>query len=159
MPLDPAHIEAIYNAVVDKAKVSGLFDRYNDHEPDNPPGRGLTFSALLGPLKPVGAVSGLSMSSALFELTLRLEIPRTAKSPGQTDKALLYAAVTLMAGYIGDFELAGVPDGLVRNVDIHGAHSSGLGFVPGWNIAGEVPYRMGDISLPLILNDVFTQGA
>jgi len=159
MPLDPAHILALYRAVGDKARATGLFQDVIDHESDNPPGRALTCSVIVGPLEPVGAASGLSIASARLEFTVRMEAPRTAKNPGETDRALLFAGVSVMAGYIGDFELVGVPDGLVRNVDMFGAHGNGLSFKPGWFPQGEVAYRMADVTVPLILNDVFSQGA
>jgi hypothetical protein len=159
MPLDPAHITAIYDALGDMAKKSGLFGPVTDHEALNPPGKGLTCSVLLGPLEPAARASGLATTSARLEFTLRIQAPRSSQPQGQIDRDVLNAAVTLIAALSADFALTGVPDSLVRNVDIFGAYGPGLGFKPGWITQGETPYRMGDVTVPLILNDVFPQVA
>lgn len=159
MALDPQHILSLWDAVLDKARTCKLFQGVSGAESDNPPGKGLSLELIVGPLTPAPRTSGLNSTSSRLEFTMRITMPRTAKTPEETDRALLYACCVLMAEFSGDFELTGVPDNLVRDVDLLGAHGPGMSMKPGWLPKGEVNYRMADITLPLILNDTFAQGA
>lgn len=153
-------IELLYTAVGDIAKQSGLFDRVDDHEPRNPPGRGLTCQVLMGAFEPVGRGSGLQVTSARMEFTVRISAPRMQSPDGKTDRAVLYAATYLMAAYNAELDLDEVtPDGLVRCVDVLGMYGDALHMEPGWITDSEGNYRVAELTVPLILNDVFPQGA
>lgn len=156
MALDGNGITAIYDALTTHAQTLGLFDRVNDHETTNPPGRGLSCSILLGPLAPVRG-SGLASTSGRLEMTARVYAPRPSTTPGMVDRQILGAAVLLLAAYSGDFELDNVPDGLVRAIDLLGAYGAGLSMEPGWLTQDGTPYRIAEITLPLILNDMWGQ--
>lgn len=157
MALDPQHITAIYDALQDKARALKLFRSINGAEPLNPPTSGLSYSLMFGKLGPARRASGLASTSGRLEFTARVEAPRTSQTQEQTDKALLYAVVSLMVAYSGDFELADVPDGLVQSIDLLGAYGTPMEAIGGWITQGEVPYRMADMTLAVILNDVFPQ--
>lgn len=160
MALDPSHILALYDALKDKAKALKLFPGgVTGAESDNPPGQGVALTVMVGPLTPLPRASGLAETSVRLEFTVRITMPRTAKTNEETDRALLYAGATLMTAFSGDFQLLNVPGQLVRNVDLLGAYGAGLQMHPGWVHQGEVPYRMADITVPLILNDTLAQGA
>lgn len=153
-------IALLYTAVGDVARQSNLFDRVDDHDSRNPPGRGLTCQVLMGAFEPVGRASGLSVTAARMEFTVRIAAPRMQSPDGKTDQAVLYAAAYLLAVYNADFDLDEVtPDGLVRCVDVLGMYGDPLRIEPGWITDSELPYRVADITVPLILNDVFPQGA
>lgn len=159
MALDPKAILQLYAALGDQARTLGVFDTVNGAEPDNPPGRGLSCSIMLGPLGPLPRASGLAATSTLIEFTARIEVPRSKKDPEQTDRDLLYACLQLMGAYSAGFQLDAAAAAAVRNIDLLGAYGPGLSMKPGWITAGEVPYRMADISLPIVLNDTFAQEA
>lgn len=158
MALDADGIAAIYDALTSHAQTLGVFDRVNDHETTNPPGRGLSCSILLGPLAPIRA-SGLAVTSGRLQMTARVYAPRPSNQPGDVDRQVLSAACQLLAAYSGDFELDGVPDGLVRAVDLLGAYGAGLSMDPGWLTQDGVPYRVAEITLPLIVNDMWGQAS
>ena len=158
MALDADGITAIYDALTTHAKVLGMFDRVGDHESTNPPGRGLSCSVLLGPITPIKS-SGLPATSGRMEMTVRVEAPRLSTTPGRVDRDVLGAACQLLAAYTADFELDGVPDGLVRAIDLLGAYGTGLSMQPGWRTQDGSPYRVAEITLPLILNDMWGQTA
>lgn len=158
MALDPQHIADLYGAILDKARAVKLFPGgITGAEADNPPGKGAAVALILGPLTPAPRASGLAETSVRLEFTIRVTMPRTQKTPEEVDRALLYACVTLMAAFSGDFALTNVPVGLVRNIDLLGAYGQPMGMRPGWMPQGEVNYRMADITLPVILNDTFAQ--
>lgn len=159
MALDADAITAIYNAVSSHAQTLGIFDRVDDHEPSSPPGRGLTCSILLGPLAPARAASGLAATTGRLELSIRIYAPRVQLPAGTLDRDVLSATCTLLAAYSGDFELVDVPDGLVRCIDLLGAYGNPLEATPGWLTQDGTPYRVVEIALPLILNDMWGQAS
>lgn len=152
-------IEAVYSAVESHARTLGIFDGgVDDHEPWNAPSGGLACAILLGPITPIRA-GGLAATSGRLELQIRVYSPRLQQPSGGTDKTVLAAVCLLMAAYSGDFELAAVPDDLVRMIDLLGAYGAPLSAQPGWLEQDGQRYRVHEITLPLILNDMWGQVA
>jgi hypothetical protein len=153
-------ISALYDALVDMAKRSGLFDGGTaDHESRSTPER-LSCEVLMGPLKAVGRASGLSASSARQEFTIRVRGPRMAEPDGETDRSILYAAVYMMTAIHQDLDLDEVGEvaaGMVRNVDVLGTAGDPIGMQPGWLQQSGAPYRVAEVTVGIILNDVFPQ--
>jgi len=69
------------------------------------------------------------------------------------DTNIMTAVDALMAAYSSDFDLGG----LVRNVDLLGAHGDPLAADAGYLEQDKRLYRVVVISLPLICNDLYTQ--
>jgi len=67
------------------------------------------------------------------------------------DPQILAALVTLVNEYSGNFTLGG----LVRNVDLFGMRAE-AGYIP--DFEGK-PFRVINLTLPLVVNDMFGQGA
>ena len=157
--LTQAVIAGIYSAVQDFALQSGLFTSTEDHEGRNAPGQGLSCQVLMGTIEPVRA-SGLNATSARMEFTVRVSAPRMQTPDGATDQAVMYVGAYLIGAFTNDFDVDELePEGLVREIDVLGAHGDALKFEPGWLAQDGSPYRVGELTLPLILNDVFPQGA
>lgn len=159
MALDADAVTALYDALVSHALSLGVFDSVDDHEPANPPGSGVTAAVLLGPISPARAGSGLTSTSARLEFSIRIYLPRQATPRSNNDRTLLAATAAVIAGLSEDFELTNVPDDLVRQTDLLGAYGDPCAAEPGWITEGGSPYRIQEITVPLILNDVFPQGA
>jgi len=144
---------ALFNAVQSHAMTTGLFDRVGTHEPKNAPGNGLTCAIWAAPFGPVPASSGLTVASARVSFLIRLYNPMLQQPQDDIDPTVLDAASKLISAYAGAFTL----DGLVRNVDIFGAAGPALGATPGYlNQDGKI-FRVIDILLPMIINDVWTE--
>jgi hypothetical protein len=71
------------------------------------------------------------------------------------DPNMLAALDDLMARYSGDFEL----DGEVREVDLLGQFGDPLQARAGYLIQSGTEFRVMDITLPLIVDDLWTQEA
>lgn len=158
--LDADAVTALYDAITSHAKTTGLFNGgTTDHEPLNPPAVGLSCAVLLGPLVPVGRASGLNVTSGRLEFQVRIYSPRVQLPAGGTDRTMLRAVATLLAAYSGDFELVTgeLAAGLVRMIDLLGAYGTPLQAQPGWLTQDGAPYRVTEIILPLILNDMWGQ--
>jgi hypothetical protein len=147
--------QALVDKLVSVALITGRFDRVNAHEPKAPPGSGLSAAVWVQHVRPVAAASGLSSTSAVFMAMLRiysnmLQEPQDAIDPGVCD-----AADDLMSRFSGGFTLGG----LVREVDLLGEFGQPLAAQAGYITIQQTMFRCMDITLPLIVNDVWTQGA
>lgn len=158
--LDSAAVTAIYDALLSHAQSLRLFEATTDHEPLSPPGTGLSCAIMLGPLEPVRA-GGLAATSGRLEFQVRIYSPRLSLPASGVDRALLKAVTTLMNAYTGDFDLltGNIAAGLVRMVDLLGAYGQPLRGSPGWLVQDGAHYRVYEITLPLVLNDIWGQVA
>lgn len=144
----------IVDAVVTHALTSGLFSQVNAHEPKNPPSTGLACAVWADR---VGGIrrSGLDSMSARLALTVRVFKPLVAEPADDVDAVVLGAVDTLFTAYCGDFTLGG----LIRHVDILGAEGPQLDAALGYFTVDDVDYRVATITLPLIINDLWTEVA
>lgn len=149
------NVTGIWDAVVSHADTLGIFERVIKHEPRNAPGLGLTCAIFAGPFGPVPAASGLSLASARVAFVARVYNPALQQPYDDIDPVSVDAAAQLMGAYAGAFTLGG----LVRNVDVFGAAGPALGAAPGYiNQDGKL-FRTMDVTLPMIVNDVWSEVA
>lgn len=145
---------AILNVIQSHALASGLFERVNGHEPDSAPGSGLTAAVWAQNIAPVRS-SGLAATSGRLTFFVRLYSNVQQEPADAIDPALLAAVDTLLAAYSGDFELGGN----VREVDLLGETGTALSAQAGYLEMDGATYRIMDITLPLIINDLWQQVA
>lgn len=144
---------AILDAVVSHAMASGLFETVNAHEPKSAPGTGLVASVWVESIAPARRASGLSSTTALVVLLVRVQENMLAEPQDFIDVQVMGAVDTLMNAYSGDFTLGG----LVRNVDLLAQSGTALSARAGYGEQDKRMYRVMDITLPLIVNDVWSQ--
>lgn len=143
---------ALLGAAVDHALRLGLFEKVNQHEPKAAPGKGLSAAVWVQRLQPVRS-SGLASTSVRVELRERLYTSMIQDPQDGIDPNLLDATDALMAAYSADFTLGS----LVRSVDLLGAHGDPLSAQAGYlNQDGQL-LRVMDITLPLLVNDLWEQ--
>lgn len=145
--------QGLVDAVASYAGRTGEFERIATHEPKSKPGNGMTCSIWYDEIAPVAAASGLNSVSGLITLTMRPQTPFLQQPADQTDPLIMRAVASLMTLFAGGFTLAGV----VRNVDLLGEHSQGLRAKAGYLNQDGTVYRVLDVSLPLIVNDLFPE--
>lgn len=143
---------SILNAVQSHAMASGHFERVNRHEPKNAPGNGLSAAIWVDRIEPVQS-SGLSSSSAIVTLNIRVYTNMLAEPQDAIDPNIATAVDALIGAYSSDFELGGN----VRCVDLLGQSGQGLTAQAGYLEQDHKMYRVMTISLPLIVNDVWSQ--
>ncbi|MGW4670077.1 hypothetical protein [Streptomyces sp. NPDC004324] len=146
-------LNAYRSAAMSHAQGLGLFEQVIGHEPVSSPGSGLTYAMWCGPVRPVPARSGLDSVSARLELRGRVFLPADTEPQDDVDPAVLGAVSGLMAAYCGDFTL----DDLVANVDLLGAHGTGLSAEFGYTDIGSTKYRVATLIIPLVINDAWTE--
>lgn len=135
------------------AAASGHFERINRHEPKNAPDGNLTAAIWVQSVTPTR--SGLASTTVVVTFTIRLYQGMLMEPQDMIDPNLIAAADDLMAAFSGDFELGGT----VRNVDLLGESGAALSFAAGYLNASGTLYRVLDVIVPVIINDVWSQSA
>lgn len=147
------NVTAILDGVVSHAMSTGLFERVNLHEPKNAPGNGLSCSVWLDEVSPAQNQSGLSMTTALVVLNVRIYSSMVAEPQDSIDPGLLSATDVLLTAYSGDFELGGN----VKCIDLLGSAGTTLKARAGYLEQDRKMFRVMEIVLPVIVNDAWAQ--
>jgi hypothetical protein len=143
----------IFDALVSHGMASGLFERVNQHEPKNAPGNGLTMAVWLDRIAPASGSSGLNTTTGLLLFSVRVYSNMVADPQDDIDPALLNAIDILFSAYSGDFELGG----MVEYVDLLGRHGVPLSATFGYVPIDNKMYRVGTITVPLVVADLWSQ--
>jgi hypothetical protein len=145
----------ILDAACSHAQASGWFDAgVTGHEPKNAPGNGLSAALWVDRVRPVPARSGLASTTAVVELNVRISTTMLHEPADEVDPLIMSAADALMGAYSGDFELGGL-----AQIDLLGAYGTPLAGRAGYlNQDGRL-YRIFLITLPLVVNDLWSQTA
>lgn len=131
----------------------GVFERVNRHEPKNAPGRGLTAAIWAQSIAPAVGHSGLTKTSVRVEFTIRIYMSMTTEPQDYIDPIMIEAVDALMTGLSGDFDLGD----RVRVIDLLGMTGNPLSATAGYlNQSGTI-YRVQDIRVPLLIDEVWQQ--
>lgn len=146
------NIQGILDVMVSHALSTGMFEAVNQHESKQSPSNGITASVWVSRVTPV-KTSGLSNTSVRVELTFRMYAAALYEPYDDIDPNLSTALDTLMQAYCGDFEIGGQ----VRHIDIFGAYGHPLECRSGYiNLDGK-EFRVFNILIPLIVDDLWSQ--
>lgn len=148
-------VSGIVSAVTSHAKKTGLFQGVNGHEPKAAPQNGLTCAVWADRVEPVPQASGLQVTTAYVVLQVRLYTSMVQQPYDSIDPKLLTAVDKLLTEYSGDFQLGGK----VRNVDLLGMFGESLSARAGYINQDQKIYRVMTVTLPLVVNDTWTQVA
>lgn len=146
---DAADAEALFSAIRSRAKKLAVFDATIGHDPENAPPAGLSCSIMLGPVKPVTS-SGLAAVSGQVTLMIHVWSFAQKRPLDDVDPKVLAATCSLMGAFAGDFTL----NGTVREVDLFAMEAT-----PGYVNFQDKEFRTMQISLPIVINDMFQEVA
>ena len=147
-------IAAILDAVASHARTTGFFPEVITHEPKSAPQSG-TCCVFVSKIVPFKERSGLASVSVVVPLTVRLYSNFLQEPQDNIDRDLILAGDALITAYALDIDLGDEN----REVDLFGQAPGGNG------LQGDMGYinhdnkifRVLDISLPVIVNDVWTE--
>lgn len=143
--------DALMNSLVDHCLTLGVFESVNKHEPEGNAGNYLA-ALWVQSIDPVKS-SGLNTTSVRVAFTLRIYSNIVAKPADEIDPNLASAVSAVMAGLSADFTLAEQ----VREIDLLGQYGTGLSAKAGYLNLSTALYRVMDITVPCIVDDVFDQ--
>lgn len=148
-------IRDLLDAVIGHALASGYFQVVAGHEPKfrNPAVDGVTCAVWVQRVTAIGATSGLASTSVRVELTVRIYTGMLTEPGDDIDPRVIDALDGLMAAYTGDFTLGG----LVQEIDLHGAYGAPLTATAGYVAQAAQFFRVVDIALPLVVDDLWAQ--
>lgn len=150
---DEAWFTDLFDAVVSDVQMTGYFDKVNTHEPKAAPRTGMHAALWLSAINPIGLASGLAATTAQVVFTLRMYKQMLAEPQDMIDPLMARACASIMRRYHDDFDF----EGLIRNVDLLGTFGVSLSAISGYlNVDGTM-YRIIDITIPCIVNDVWVQ--
>jgi len=153
--LDIELLRTIGDAVVSHAQSTGQFDKVNMHEPKSKLKTAITCAIWTQGIDPLPGASGLTSTTARILYNIRIYQNMLMEPQDAIDPRVMEATYALMAGYSDDFTL----DGLIRNVDLLGQFGFALAAQAGYVAIDDTMYRAMDISLPLIVNDLWVHRA
>ncbi len=136
-----------------------VFDAVNTAEPKSAPGSGVTCSIWVQSIGPI-VDSGLASTSVRLELSVRIYKSMISPDDDRIDPTMTAAMLSLMEDYSGDFALSIITVApTVRMIDLLGAHGTPLSADSGYISIDNGLYRVLTLTVPIILNDVWTQAA
>jgi len=145
--------QGILDALVSDAASTGLFERVNTHEPKSAPRSGLHCAMWIDRIFPYANASGLAATSAVLVFNVRLFTKMLQQPQDAIDPKMIKAVDTLMDEYSGDFTLGN----MVRNVDLLGETGFMLEAQAGYINQDNTLFRVVTLTVPLIVNDAWTQ--
>ncbi len=145
-------LQSIIAALTSHAATLGVFDSVNGHEPKSVPGFGMTYSIWVEEIKPALS-SGLASTSVVVTMNGRIYTPFKQQPEDSIDPNMVNALDLLLSAYSGNFTLGGI----IRSVDIRGAEGQALESKTGYLDIDRAIFRIIDIMIPCIINDVWTE--
>lgn len=143
-------LDGLVDAVASWASRTGAFGPVTPEEPTTgPTGSGLAAGVWEHGMRPARS-SGLAAVS--FRVTLMLRALISVRVEGR-DKIMRRATDAFMVSLLGDLSLGG----LVRKVDVFGAEGQALEVARGYVGSGEITYRSTTITIPVIVNDLYSE--
>lgn len=155
MAFNTAAVQAAFDAIHSQAAALGVFDRILNHEPKSAPGNGTSLAIWWDAIDPVPGASGLNAVSGRVAFYGRIYRPYMAKPEDQVDPSLLGATAAFLAALSSAFTLSG----LARNIDLMGAHGAPLAAKSAYTEIDTKHFRIADIAIPVIINDLWSEVA
>ena len=162
--MPPLGFTALRDALVSEVQELGYVDRVlewdpagaasKSFEPINDPGYGLTAAVWVQDVTPYPDMSGMNTTSA--RVLFMVKFYRFVTPPLDVmDPDLINVCDDLMDKLNGNFTL----DGQVAFVDLLGAAGVPVGVTAGFDDEDENVYRVTQMTVPLVVADVYTQTA
>jgi hypothetical protein len=148
-------IRTIHDALASIAAATGRFEKVNKHEPKNAGPSRLYASVFLGPddLEPIEG-SGLAATSVRVVFSMQVRQNMMSEPQDGIDAEIGEACDDVMSVITGNYDLNVTG---VRSVDLLGAYGPGLHCGWGYVDHDNKKFRVGEIYIPIIVNDAWTQ--
>ncbi len=149
-------VNALLAALVSKAKGIGAFRTLMTHEPKSAPATLPALAVWWMAIAPYPPGSGLAAVSGVVTFAARIyEAKMLEKPEDNIDKRLLAHTAQLMNVLSGSFTLTGN----ARNIDLQGAAGQPLAAASGFIMHENTLFRVAQVTIPIIVNDLWQEVA
>lgn len=155
MSFDQTAVNALFDAVLSKLLTLGIFQTVNQHEPKSAPGLGTRASMWVDSMRPIPGASGLNATSGVVTFNVRVYSNFLQMPLDGIDPDILTATSTVLNAFSAGFTLGGT----VRAIDLLGMYGAAMEARAGYVTQDGKVYRLMDVTLPMIINDLWTQVA
>lgn len=148
-------ISSVLDILISDAQLLGIFEHVNQFESTSSPGTGLTAEIvwMLGPT-PMANRSGLTSTSARVVYGMRIMVP-FKNTPKESLDPILTNAVDLYINSLhGELALA---DAQGSFIDVFGMGGIPIDAQGGYLTLDQTTYRVGTVTIPVIMENVWTQ--
>lgn len=152
-PANEDWIDPIVDEVISTVQRTGYFSKVNGHEPKRKPKSTLTAAVWVQAIDPIALASGLASTSARLTFIIRVYSSMLKEPQDAIDPAMLRAVSNIMRNFHDDFDF----EGTIRNVDLLGHFGIALAGTAGYLEIDNTMFRVMDITVPCIVNDVWPQ--
>lgn len=144
----------LIDRIASHAMATGFFDRVNQHEPKNKPGRGLTCAVWIDRIEPARGRSGLTATDARVVFNVRVYTTMLQQPADAIDPNVMNAMDKLFEAYTGDFELGDSS----RFIDVLGmTQGHPLFCQSGYINIDNIVYRVLTATVPVIVQNAWSQ--
>ena len=151
-----AGLRGVLATVLDKVAGTGKFEAVVGYEPLSAPTERLTAAVFVAdPLSPIAESSGLAAADARLVIMVRVMRRALSEPLEDVDLDALDAADAVMDALAGGYTLGST----VRAVDLLGESGQGVEVQPGYATIDKTIFRLMDITVPVMINNVWTYGA
>jgi hypothetical protein len=153
-PYSESWVDPIFYAIERFLKKSGLLSKAGIGEPKSAPtGPKIQAALWVQSIRAIGLASGLNASTAHVLFIVRLYSNFKSVPEDRIDPDMMRAASNVIRQLSDNFDF----EGTIRNVDLLGHHGDPLSCEAGYLEVDNKHYRIMDIRVPCIVNDVWTQ--
>jgi len=154
MAFDQAAIKTLFARVVSPCAEIGVFrSSVLRHEPKAAPSSLPALALWWSGLGPARGFSGLTATSARIEFSGRIYVNYRGRPEDDIDADLMSYTSQVLAAFSGAFTL----DGDVAFIDLLGGWGDPLSAQPGWIEHDGAQFRVAQLAIPLIADDVWSQ--
>lgn len=146
----------LINAVASVIMRSGYFEIVNQFEPKSSPGTGLSAAVWAQNIRPSRTRSTLEHTAVRVAFSCRIFMNMIHDPLDEIEPTVMEAADWIMNAFTGDFSLDGISDDRVE-LDLLGSDGIPLSAEAGYISVGGAMQRIYDITVPLVIYDVWEQ--
>jgi len=154
MTFNAAAISSLYDKLISHALSLNIFETVNQHEPKSPPSNGLTASMWVESVTPASSMSGLAETSGVVTFTFRIYQNWLSKPEDAIDPNVMTATSLMLDALSNDLDLSST----VVAIDLLGMMGQPLAAKAGYVDLSKTMHRVMDITIPVIIDNMWTQG-
>lgn len=153
MTFNQLAVNTMFAEVVSDLQQLGVFEIVITHEPKSAPQNGFVASVWIDAIDPVGRASGIAATSGVVTLICRIYSSMLLQPPDNIDPGVTTAVSAVLNQVTEGYTLGGN----ARDVDLLGMYGRSLSAQAGYVSIDNKMFRVVTITIPVVINDMFTQ--